>query len=139
MTGFCVADLPQPAAETDGPPGALYLAHALVELDTRVELISDCFGRPLLECGMRTLGLELPLHELAINEELPTPWVHEFLQQRGYTHLVAIETRGTQPHAGLAACTVAGGTAAIGAVSRTGPGPTPETGATTCAGFRSIT
>ncbi|MCH8044180.1 MAG: DUF4392 domain-containing protein [Planctomycetes bacterium] len=40
-----------PAAETDGPPGALYLARAMLALGIDVTLVSDEYGTPLLEAG----------------------------------------------------------------------------------------
>lgn len=52
VTGFCVVDAAKPAGETDGPPGALYLARALAALGRRVLLVSDSYGLPLLECGV---------------------------------------------------------------------------------------
>jgi D-glutamate cyclase len=38
ITGFCVAGGGPPAAETDGPPGALYLARTLTALGIDVTL-----------------------------------------------------------------------------------------------------
>ena len=51
VTGFAVPLGEQVVGETDGPPGALFLARALLELGREVWLISDEYGRPLLECG----------------------------------------------------------------------------------------
>src|SRR5690606_15061545 len=46
------------AAETDGPPGALYLARALAALGREVLLLTDAYRLPLLEAGCD--ALELP-------------------------------------------------------------------------------
>ena len=51
VTGFCIFDADPPAAETDGPPGALFLARALDAIGVRVVLVSDAYGMPLLEAG----------------------------------------------------------------------------------------
>src|SRR5262249_7186418 len=45
-------------AETDGPPGALYLARALASLDFGVVLITDRCAMPLLEAGCELLQLD---------------------------------------------------------------------------------
>lgn len=94
LTGFCVADLAEPTAETDGPPGALYLARALVEHDIHVELISDRFGVPLLACGVRHWGLPVSVCELPLGDRLSDAWLADFFRQRNLTHLVAIERAG---------------------------------------------
>ncbi|MEX0713032.1 MAG: glutamate cyclase domain-containing protein [Pirellulales bacterium] len=115
VTGFCVAADP-PAAETDGPPGALYLARALSALSIPVLLISDALGMPLLDAGCRLWrldGVELVEFPFETDETDPSAsaerveaasscpktdaWVDAFLgreQGRGLTHLVSIERAG---------------------------------------------
>lgn len=56
-TGFWIPTPQGGAAETDGPPGALYLARALAALGRDVLLLTDAFGLPLLEAGCDALGL----------------------------------------------------------------------------------
>ncbi|HEX7378661.1 MAG TPA: glutamate cyclase domain-containing protein, partial [Pirellulales bacterium] len=82
VTGFCVADLDPPMAETDGPPGALYLARALLALGKKVALVSDGSGLDLLRLGCRLWNLDAPLIDLAaatgdrrpaLGEVLPWP------------------------------------------------------------------
>jgi hypothetical protein len=107
VTGFCVATAGQPhaqpaaetAAETDGPPGALYLARALAALGRPVTLISDLPALALLHLGCKNWNLsevalvEFPfasmgLVEASIDRILDSPG-------RGpLTHLVAIERAG---------------------------------------------
>ena len=55
VTGFCIADGSRVAAETDGPPGALFLARAFAALGVDTILISDRFALPLLEVGCDVL------------------------------------------------------------------------------------
>jgi len=114
VTGFCVVDASPPAAETDGPPGALYLARALMALGFEVALISDAYGMPLLEAGCdlwqlpRSMLREFPFEEgepgctarpsndPAFNRTTDA-WVREVYASdfgRRLTHLVAIERVG---------------------------------------------
>ncbi|HEY2839771.1 MAG TPA: glutamate cyclase domain-containing protein [Pirellulales bacterium] len=107
VTGFCIvgalagsAQSPQiqaPAAETDGPPGALLLARSLAALGVEVSLVSDAYGRPLLEAGCDHWGLprgmirEFPLAPAADFDLRP------FLADangKPLSHLIAIERVG---------------------------------------------
>lgn len=135
VTGFCIADIPQPAAETDGPPGAVYLAHALAELGIDPLLISDAFGTPLLEacCDARGLPREwivpFPFEPLGARErnapqlsQTTDAWIEQFSAGRGagITHLVAIERCG--PSHTLASIRAQGGDpATIAEFERTVP------------------
>jgi hypothetical protein len=124
VTGFCIADAPTPAAETDGPPSALYLASLLAELGTPVLLVSDDYGRPLLEVGCDALGLpRCMIHVMpfeaggpaepmratnAAGQPRSDAWVSAFLNSslgRTLTHLVAIERPGPSHTAASAADT----------------------------------
>ena len=97
VTGFCIVRADPPAAETDGPPGSLLLARSLIALGANVTLITDGYGRPLLEAGCDHWGLprgmiqEFPLAPPADFVARP------FLQNaRGepLSHLIAIERVG---------------------------------------------
>jgi hypothetical protein len=109
VTGFFIPDAPQPAAETDGPPGAIFLALALAELGIEPILISDSFGVPLLEaaCDARKLPRSwvapFPFEPLGGRERhaphlsaTTDRWIAEFAagRGRGLTHLVSIERCG---------------------------------------------
>lgn len=97
VTGFCVADSEPPVAETDGPPGALYLARALSELGTEVVLISDRFGIPLLELGCELWRLDIKRVEVPIvrqaAEEVIETLMRSALGQR-LSHVIAVERVG---------------------------------------------
>ncbi len=102
VTGFCVVGAPSsssptPAAETDGPPGALLLARALAAIGVEVSLICDCYGWPLLEAGCDHWGLpramirEFPLAPAADFD------LQSFLKDahgKLLSHLIAIERVG---------------------------------------------
>jgi hypothetical protein len=114
VTGFCIPTDSGMTAETDGPPGALYLARALLELGTDVLLLGDEYSRPLLEAGTdflrlpRTIvgsvpfepgGPDDPWRSSNRPEHCPATdgWVDAFLLSdfgRRLTHLVAIERCG---------------------------------------------
>ncbi len=91
VTGFCVVDAQPPAAETDGPPGALFLARALLALDIDVTLVSDRFACPLLRAGCEAWNLPQKI----VCEVGPAD-VDSLLDDRGraWTHLISIERVG---------------------------------------------
>ncbi|MBX7168425.1 MAG: DUF4392 domain-containing protein [Pirellulales bacterium] len=112
VTGFCVVEHDPPVAETDGPPGALYLAAVARDLGYDVALVSDAYGMPLLAAGAAWLGLpdetlrEFPFeaggpeaHARASNAAdsfaVTDAWVESFYAvPEPWTHLVAIERPG---------------------------------------------
>jgi D-glutamate cyclase len=91
VTGFCVVDAEPPAAETDGPPGALFLARALLALGIEVTLVSDRFACPLLRAGCEAWNLPGEI----VCEVAPAD-VDQLLNDHGrtWTHLIAIERVG---------------------------------------------
>lgn len=101
VTGFCTLSADPPAAETDGPPGALYLARALLALGIRVQLVSDCFGVPVLRAGCRSWNLpeamivEAPWRpgESGAHHEC-SRWCFDFAVNNDWTHLISIERPG---------------------------------------------
>ena len=104
VTGFCRSSPPGMTAETDGPPGALFLARAAATLGIDPVLVSDRYGLPLLEAGCDHFGLarsaihEMPIEEPAADDSLPLSdrWCEAFFSgpARDATHLVAIERPG---------------------------------------------
>jgi hypothetical protein len=95
LTGFCATHADPPAAETDGPPGALYLARGLIELGRDVVLVSDRFGMPLLRVGAEQWGLAVRQFEIPMKGTRAA--VGKFASSavgRGLSHLVSIERAG---------------------------------------------
>ncbi len=112
VTGFPVVT-DSVTIETDGPPGAVYLAQALLAVGIDVVLVSDPLGVPVLRCAAGERNLDVSVAEFPFEwaESLEIPramkgattcahsdsWTTEFLDtetQRGLTHLVAIERPG---------------------------------------------
>ncbi|GIW80181.1 MAG: hypothetical protein KatS3mg105_1988 [Gemmatales bacterium] len=99
VTGFYIPHGRPPAAETDGPLGAIFLARALTDLGIGVVLASDRFCRLALETGVWFTGLrkQVPVVSLADpNEGLaPADYREHFFDRAGsLTHLIAIERVG---------------------------------------------
>lgn len=101
VTGFCVV-LPDGTvtAETDGPPGAIYLAAMLRAAGIEASITSDRFGVPLVRAGL--IAAKLPTEMLV---ESPVG---------SYSHVVAIERVGPShtsasitAHYGAGAATIA--------------------------------
>jgi hypothetical protein len=71
VTGFYIPDGAPPAAETDGPLGALFVARALTPLGIRVALATDPFCAPALAAGLEACGLAgcVPVHGLAAEND----------------------------------------------------------------------
>ncbi len=114
VTGFAIVTPEGVAAETDGPPGTLFLARALRELGVEVVLLSDAYGVPVLRAGCdcwnlpRDIVREIPFehpdanHPSRQSNDPPhnartDAWANEFLDSpsgRQLTHLIAIERVG---------------------------------------------
>jgi hypothetical protein len=85
VTGFLIPHAEPPAAETDGPPGALFLARALVPLGIRIALVTDPFCRRALEAGLAACDLQA---------RVPVLDGQDGRLRDGFTHLVALERVG---------------------------------------------
>jgi hypothetical protein len=99
VTGFCAVVGHRVTAETDGPPGALFLARALAALNIDVVLISDRYGTPLLAEGCdlwkldRNMVVEFPFADAADTDR----WIGQFFSTnpcQRLSHLVSIERPG---------------------------------------------
>lgn len=86
-TGFTVADK---APETDGPPGAAVLGHALGQLGARVRYVTDPQNVPLLEAALRVLGGRGDILVYPQQGGVAPAW----LRRERPTHMVAIERPG---------------------------------------------
>jgi hypothetical protein len=101
VTGFYIAHADPPAAETDGPPGALFLARALTPLGVRVTLVTDSFCRQALEVGLEAAGLAGAVPVITLppsTDDWPTfldrEWQPFTREGVPLTHLVAVERVG---------------------------------------------
>jgi hypothetical protein len=101
VTGFYIPHGQPPAAETDGPLGALFLARALTPLGISVVLVTDAFARAALELGLALTGLrkQVPVVTLPSREEAGTlsqsEYAEHVLERTGpLTHLLALERAG---------------------------------------------
>jgi hypothetical protein len=97
VTGFPVMAPGGVVAETDGPPGALFLARSLAALGVDVFLISDRVALPLLDRGVRWWQLKsVSIVEMPLGKEPGSAdrWADALLSTprgRGLSHLIAIE------------------------------------------------
>jgi hypothetical protein len=132
VTGFCVATGDGITVETDGPPGALFLARALLALGVDVSLIGDHYALPLLSGGCEMWNLDRAvLVEIPFEDGPPGAparqrndrdncmktdrWVADFLatgRGRSLTHLISIERPGPS-HTSASIASQPGSTAAI--------------------------
>jgi hypothetical protein len=114
VTGFAIVTPEGVAAETDGPPGALYLARTLRALGVDVVVLSDVYGTQVLNVGCDAWGMprsiveEIPFehvdsdHPSRLSNDPPhhvltDAWVNDFLTSafgRRLTHVIAIERVG---------------------------------------------
>ncbi len=102
VTGFFIPTAQPPAAETDGPLGAVFLARALAPLGIRIALLTDSFCIQALRAGLAACGL---LEQVAL-VALPAPAAARSMTPEAYcqlvvrqvpvplTHLLAIERVG---------------------------------------------
>jgi len=92
VTGFCVMADAGPTAETDGPPGAVYLAAMLRRVGIEAAVSTDAVGAPVVREGLSAAGLpesllvEIPLDasDAAILAVVAS----------SYSHVVAVERVG---------------------------------------------
>jgi hypothetical protein len=95
VTGFFVFRGIPPAAETDGPPGAVHLAGALLRMGAAVEIITDDLCEPAVQAAVYAAGINAPVRAVARS----TPAVHRLLETLNdpanpFTHGIAIERAG---------------------------------------------
>ncbi|MBI3838491.1 MAG: DUF4392 domain-containing protein [Planctomycetia bacterium] len=114
VTGFCAQVNDRVTAETDGPPGALYLARALLALGFDVLVISDSYALPLIEVGCdlwrldRKILVEFPFEDGAPAaaararngppwDDKTDRWLNQFFASgpvHRLSHLIVIERPG---------------------------------------------
>ena len=98
VTGFFIPGATPPAAETDGPPGAAFLAAALASLGVHVQLVTDEPCRRVVEIAAREMNL--PPSTVIVPGDTECQIEHWFNAtvddptQPPWTHLIAIERVG---------------------------------------------
>ncbi|MBC7819183.1 MAG: DUF4392 domain-containing protein [Planctomycetaceae bacterium] len=95
VTGFFIPHAQPPAAETDGPPGSLLLAHCLQALGIEAAVITDAPCAPAVRAAADGIGF--PVNRVLVSPLHAESWCDEFWNSEfagGLTHLVAIERVG---------------------------------------------
>ena len=95
VTGFYIPHAQPPCAETDGPPGSLFLAYCLRSLGIDAAVITDKPCASTVHAA--AIGIGFPADRLFVAPLNAESWCDEFLQSefaRNLTHLVAIERVG---------------------------------------------
>ncbi len=95
VTGFFIPHAEPPCAETDGPPGSLFLAHCLNALGIDAAVITDEPCASTVQAAADGIGF--PADQIFVAPLKAESWCDGFLQSdfaRGLTHLVAIERVG---------------------------------------------
>ncbi len=94
VTGFFVPDAELPAAETDGPPGAVVLAMALEAAGIRTTLVTDRLCASAVCAAARAAGGGLAPVEVCTQA---IEWFDDFVNREAgsqLTHLIAVERVG---------------------------------------------
>ncbi len=95
VTGFFIPHAQLPAAETDGPPGSLLLAHCLQRLGIEAAVITDAPCAPAVRAA--ATGIGFPVNNVLVSPLHSETWQNEFWGSEfaaGLTHLIAIERVG---------------------------------------------
>jgi hypothetical protein len=90
VTGFCIKLCR--IGETDGPLGAISLAHALYMLKKKVVIVTDKYSGDLLKSGIDKLSLEIDI--IAIEDENSEAVNYEIMEKYKPQHVIAIERPG---------------------------------------------
>ena len=91
-TGFCIRAAM--IGETDGPPGALAVADALVQLGKRVVVLTDEFSSSLLEAGTSASGVPHRIVTTTAQQEAADTAIDELVTGYAPTHVLSIERPG---------------------------------------------
>ena len=92
VTGFMIPSVDPPTGETDGPPGALFVARAFTRLGIPCVLMSDRSGYDALWAGLEFLQLSQAVTLVDLPMDLdPAAVLHS---ARPLTHMIAIERCG---------------------------------------------
>lgn len=91
-TGFCIRAAM--IGETDGPPGTLAVADALVQLGKRVVVLTDEFSSSLLEAGTSASGFPHRIVTTTAQQEAADTAIDELVTGYAPTHVLSIERPG---------------------------------------------
>jgi hypothetical protein len=91
ITGFFVPAADPPAAETDGPVGAVQLAAAITALDGSASILTDEACVPVLEAAIDAAGLAVQI-DAAPSGHRYDEWEKTYTPE--LTHMIAIERVG---------------------------------------------
>jgi len=95
VTGFFVPDSQPPAAETDGPPGAVVLAAALESIGVKTTVVTDIHCASAVRAAAISAGVSPS--KICICPQESDNWAQEFITSDAntrLTHLIAIERVG---------------------------------------------
>src|SRR5579862_4933898 len=95
VTGFFVPDSEPPAAETDGPPGAVVLAAALESIGVKTTLVTDIHCASAVRAAAISAGSSPS--KICISPQEFENWADDFFTwetNSQLTHLIAIERVG---------------------------------------------
>jgi D-glutamate cyclase len=84
ITGFNL-----PPQETDGPPGALFLARCLQNMKKSISFLTAHYCRGILQAGLQELALDFPIHCVHNDTD-----VNAFYEQYPFDLLCSIEVVG---------------------------------------------
>lgn len=102
VTGFAIRTDDGPIAETDGPPGSIYLAAMLQACGIEVTLLTDQLGAPLLKAGLAEaecenllLTVAPPIVNDAVGRERMTQWRRALAEKNiAPQYVIAVERAG---------------------------------------------
>ncbi|MAX36088.1 glutamate cyclase domain-containing protein [Gimesia sp.] len=92
ITGFFVPHTSFPAAETDGPPGAVLLALILEACGIDTLVVTDALCAPVLTATADAYGYARS--QLAVLDPDQPKWVESFFSRQKISHLISIERVG---------------------------------------------
>jgi len=93
LTGLYIPWAAVPAAETDGPPGAVLLAAGLLELGMPVRLLTDHRCNPVVRAAGRESAPDVPI-DVCEGDPVEVARLLDGYKKLRVTHLVAVERAG---------------------------------------------
>ncbi|MEM7748542.1 MAG: glutamate cyclase domain-containing protein, partial [Pseudomonadota bacterium] len=94
ITGFFVPATNPPAAETDGPIGAVILAAVLERSGIQVELVTDDKCCSMLQVARDTMKIDAPVVSVSTAEDVDDLRTKYLDSAAGFSHVLSIERPG---------------------------------------------